>query len=125
MCLTCHQSTVVSPKEICEHNPAISLSEGKVRRATIGEPTVLNGPVQLVDYNSEWPRQFAREADRIRFANYNCAVLLAPRHHSPVTAQSSAAFQPLRRSSKLLQADQKRSKVRGRVACGAVENFDP
>jgi len=48
-----------------KENPPISLSEEKVRRATIGEPTVLNGPVQLVDYNPEWPRQFAREAERI------------------------------------------------------------
>jgi GrpB-like predicted nucleotidyltransferase (UPF0157 family) len=49
-----------------KENPPISLSEEKVRRATIGEPTVLNGPVQLVDYNPEWPRQFAHEAGRIR-----------------------------------------------------------
>jgi GrpB-like predicted nucleotidyltransferase (UPF0157 family) len=49
-----------------KENLPISISEEKVRRATIGEPTVLNGPVQLVDYNPEWPRQFAREAERIR-----------------------------------------------------------
>src|SRR6516162_1576587 len=49
-----------------KENPPISLSEEKVRRATIGEPTVLNGPVELVDYNPEWPRQFAREAEHIR-----------------------------------------------------------
>ena len=49
-----------------KENPPISLSEEKVRRATIGEPAVLNGPVKLVDYNPEWPSQFAREAERIR-----------------------------------------------------------
>jgi GrpB-like predicted nucleotidyltransferase (UPF0157 family) len=49
-----------------KENPPISLSEEKVRRATIGEPTVLNGPIQLVDYNPKWPGQFAREAERIR-----------------------------------------------------------
>jgi len=45
-----------------------------VRRATIGEPTVLNGPVQLVDYNPEWPGQFAREAERIRAVLGNSAL---------------------------------------------------
>ncbi len=48
--------------------PSLSLSEEKIRRVTIGKPSVLNGPVTLVEYNAEWPRQFAREADRIREA---------------------------------------------------------
>lgn len=47
---------------------AITLIEGKLRRVTIGEPTVLTGPIQLVEYNPEWPAQFAREAERIRGA---------------------------------------------------------
>jgi GrpB-like predicted nucleotidyltransferase (UPF0157 family) len=49
-----------------KENPPISFSEEKVRRASVGEPTVLNGPIQLVDYNPEWPTQFAREAERVR-----------------------------------------------------------
>jgi len=56
-------SSARSPRK---ENPPISPSEEKVRRATIGEPTVLDGPVKLVDYNAEWPSQFAREAERIR-----------------------------------------------------------
>ena len=48
-----------------QQNPA-SPSEEKLRRATVGEPTVLNGQVVLVEYSSDWPRQFAREAERIR-----------------------------------------------------------
>jgi len=43
-----------------------SPSEERIRRATIGEPTVLNGQVMLVEHDPEWPKQFAREAERIR-----------------------------------------------------------
>lgn len=48
-------------------NPA-SPAEDKVRRATIGEPTVLNGQVTLAAYNPDWPKQFVREAQRVRSA---------------------------------------------------------
>ncbi len=44
------------------------LTEEELRKATIGEPTRLDGPVQLVEYDPSWPEQFAREARRIRSA---------------------------------------------------------
>jgi GrpB-like predicted nucleotidyltransferase (UPF0157 family) len=51
-----------------KENPATAHSEQKLRHVTVGEPTVHNGPIKLVDYNPEWPEQFAREAKRIRAA---------------------------------------------------------
>lgn len=44
------------------------MSEEQIRKATIGETTMLNGPVLLVNYDSRWPEQFAREAERIKAA---------------------------------------------------------
>jgi GrpB-like predicted nucleotidyltransferase (UPF0157 family) len=49
-----------------KENPARALSEERLRRVTVGEPAQLNGSIKLVDYDTEWPRQFAREAERIR-----------------------------------------------------------
>jgi GrpB-like predicted nucleotidyltransferase (UPF0157 family) len=44
-------------------------TEGELRAAHVdGEPTRLDGHVVLVDYDPEWPRLFAREAERIRAA---------------------------------------------------------
>ncbi len=34
----------------------------------VGEPTVVNGPIKLKEYDPEWPEHFAREAERIRAA---------------------------------------------------------
>lgn len=42
------------------------MTESEIKRATVGEPTVVNGPITLVGYNSEWPELFSREANRIR-----------------------------------------------------------
>jgi GrpB-like predicted nucleotidyltransferase (UPF0157 family) len=44
------------------------LSEEQIKRATVGEPAVLNGPITLVEYDFEWPQHFAREAARIKGA---------------------------------------------------------
>jgi GrpB-like predicted nucleotidyltransferase (UPF0157 family) len=44
------------------------VNEDQLRRVTIGEPTVLNGPIALAEYHEEWPEQFARQAERIRTA---------------------------------------------------------
>lgn len=43
--------------------------EQRIRRVTLGEPEVLDGPVTLVEYDPEWPNQFTREAERV------CAAL--------------------------------------------------
>src|SRR5208282_4223008 len=44
------------------------LTEEEIRKATIGEPGRLDGPVHLVDYDPLWPEQFGREAQRIASA---------------------------------------------------------
>jgi GrpB-like predicted nucleotidyltransferase (UPF0157 family) len=43
-------------------------TEDRLKRVTIGEPTVLNGPIALAESNPEWPEQFLREAQRIQAA---------------------------------------------------------
>jgi len=44
------------------------VNEGQLRHVTIGEPTVLNGPIALAEYSPEWPGHFTREARRIQAA---------------------------------------------------------
>lgn len=43
-------------------------SEEYLRAHTVGELAALSGPIRMVDYDPEWPRQFEREAGRIRSA---------------------------------------------------------
>jgi GrpB-like predicted nucleotidyltransferase (UPF0157 family) len=42
------------------------MDEEQRRKVTIGELKPLNGPVQLVKYNADWPSLFLRQAERIR-----------------------------------------------------------
>ena len=44
------------------------LSEEYLRTHTVGELVPRSGPIRIVDYDPEWPRQFEREAARIRSA---------------------------------------------------------
>jgi GrpB-like predicted nucleotidyltransferase (UPF0157 family) len=44
------------------------MNEDQIKHATIGEPTMLNGPIALAEYNPEWPEHFMREAKRIQTA---------------------------------------------------------
>jgi GrpB-like predicted nucleotidyltransferase (UPF0157 family) len=48
--------------------PAPPLSEEQIRQATIGQPSRVDGPITLVEYDPAWPAQFAREERRIRGA---------------------------------------------------------
>lgn len=43
-------------------------SEEELRATTIGELTPLSAPIDLADYDQDWPRLFEREAERIRSA---------------------------------------------------------
>ena len=43
-------------------------TENQLRKATIGEPKVINSSIVLVEYDPVWPALFALEADRIRAA---------------------------------------------------------
>ena len=44
------------------------LTEAEVRAATVGKLTPLAGPIEIAEYDPEWPRLFEREAARIRSA---------------------------------------------------------
>jgi GrpB-like predicted nucleotidyltransferase (UPF0157 family) len=44
----------------------VPLSDDEIRAANVGEAPRLDGRVELVDYDPDWPRLFQREADRIR-----------------------------------------------------------
>lgn len=44
------------------------LSEDYLREHTVDELRPLSGPIRLVNYDSEWPHMFEREAERIRAA---------------------------------------------------------
>ena len=40
--------------------------DDQIRAATIGEPTRVDGPIHLAEYDDAWPVLFEREAVRIR-----------------------------------------------------------
>ena len=44
------------------------ITDDRLKRVTIGQPIVLNGPIALAESNPEWPAQFARQARRIKSA---------------------------------------------------------
>ncbi|MDQ3217814.1 MAG: GrpB family protein [Actinomycetota bacterium] len=44
------------------------MTEDQLRDVTIGEPQVIGGTVELVEYDRSWPELFAREARRIECA---------------------------------------------------------
>jgi GrpB-like predicted nucleotidyltransferase (UPF0157 family) len=54
----------------------IPSTEGQIRAATVGELEPLAGPIQVVDYDPQWPRLFEREAERIRAALGDQVLLL-------------------------------------------------
>jgi GrpB-like predicted nucleotidyltransferase (UPF0157 family) len=54
--------TMTTPSNSSDHPP---LTEAQIRASTIGNVST-HQPIVLVDYDSEWPRLFEREADRIR-----------------------------------------------------------
>lgn len=48
-----------------DSGPPRALSEDYLRANTVGELKPLSGPIQLVDYDPNWPRRFKDEAGRI------------------------------------------------------------
>lgn len=44
------------------------MTDEQIRAVTVGEPAVHAGPIELVDYDAEWPELFSREARRIAAA---------------------------------------------------------
>jgi GrpB-like predicted nucleotidyltransferase (UPF0157 family) len=47
------------------HPPGSPITEEQLRNVTVGELSVLNGRVELRDYDPEWPGKFTREAELI------------------------------------------------------------
>ena len=43
------------------------LTEEQIRAAQVGELVPLVAPIQIVDYDPEWPRLYKREAERVKF----------------------------------------------------------
>lgn len=66
-------------------------TEDEIRAATVGELTPLAGPIQIVDYDPQWPRLFQLEADRIRGALGGRALLI---EHAGSTAVPGLAAKP-------------------------------
>ena len=46
--------------------PRTPMTEAEIRAATVGELAPLTAPIELLDYDPDWPRLFDREAARIR-----------------------------------------------------------
>jgi GrpB-like predicted nucleotidyltransferase (UPF0157 family) len=53
------------PREPIGHD---RMNDEQIRAATVGEPHVHGGPIDLVDHDPAWPALFAREARRIATA---------------------------------------------------------
>lgn len=62
-----------SPNETAMPAP---LTEEQLQAITIGELAPLTGPIQIIDYDPQWPRLFEYEAERIRTALGDRVLLL-------------------------------------------------
>src|SRR6266849_3671385 len=68
-----------SNQAMSEHTEPVERTpstEEQIRAARLGELTPLSGPIQITDYDPEWPRLFEREADRVRAALGDRTLLL-------------------------------------------------
>lgn len=72
-----------------EHVPT---TEQRLREITIGTPQQLNAPIELAEYDPEWPRLFEREAARIRGALGDRALVV---EHAGSTAVPGLAAKPI------------------------------
>ena len=67
-------------------------AEVRLRAATIGEVTVLDGPIHLAGHDSAWSRAFAAEADRVVGVLRERALLI---EHVGSTAVPGLAAKPI------------------------------
>jgi GrpB-like predicted nucleotidyltransferase (UPF0157 family) len=70
---------------------SVPLTDEHLAAVTIGDLVPHAGPIELVEYNDAWPRQFAREAERIRTALGDRVALL---EHVGSTAVPGLAAKP-------------------------------
>jgi GrpB-like predicted nucleotidyltransferase (UPF0157 family) len=69
------------------------MTEEQLRAVTVGgEPTQLNGPVHLAEYDPAWPELFAREEAKIRGALGDLVVEI---HHVGSTSVPGLAAKPI------------------------------
>jgi GrpB-like predicted nucleotidyltransferase (UPF0157 family) len=68
-----------------------AMREAEIQAATVGKVTRLTGPILLVDYDPEWPRMFQREAERIRAALGDRALMV---EHAGSTSVPGLAAKP-------------------------------
>jgi GrpB-like predicted nucleotidyltransferase (UPF0157 family) len=66
--------------------------EAELRAVTVGELQPVSGAIELVDYDPAWPGFFAREAERIRAALGERAVLV---EHTGSTSVPGLAAKPI------------------------------
>jgi GrpB-like predicted nucleotidyltransferase (UPF0157 family) len=68
------------------------MTDEQIRAATVGEPQVLGGPIDLADHDPAWPALFAREARRIAAALGDRALAI---EHVGSTSVSGLAAKPI------------------------------
>ena len=66
--------------------------EAELKAVRLGKVEVHDGPIVLVDYDAEWPARFEREAERIRSALGDKALLL---EHAGSTSVPGLAAKPI------------------------------
>src|SRR6266516_1124399 len=66
-------------------------TDEQIRAAYVGEPAPLVGPIQIVDYDPEWPRLFEREARRVQAALGERVLLI---EHTGSTSVPGLAAKP-------------------------------
>lgn len=61
-------SDLESRTEPRERDPGqqAGMTEEEIAAVTVGEPARLTGPIEIVDYDPEWPQLYEREAARVR-----------------------------------------------------------
>lgn len=67
-------------------------TEEQLRAVTLGELVPLVGPIQIVDYNPDWPQLFEREAERIQATLCDQVLLL---EHVGSTSVPGLAAKPI------------------------------
>lgn len=72
--------------------PMRTTTEDELRAVTVGEPQRLDGTITLAEYDPAWPAQFAVEADKIRGALGERALLL---EHVGSTSVPGLAAKPI------------------------------
>jgi GrpB-like predicted nucleotidyltransferase (UPF0157 family) len=70
----------------------VPMTEEQMRAAQIGELAPLVGRIQIVDYDTEWPRLFEREAERIQATLGHRALLI---EHVGSTSVQGLAAKPI------------------------------